>query len=102
MLDKNLTNSGFICVNCERVVSSATKTARNHCPFCLWSLHVDAKIPGDRDSDCRGKMKPVALFQKRDNWIVIHRCENCDKEIQNKCAEDDNFEALLNLTVLQK
>lgn len=102
MLDKNSTNSGFICENCHREVSPAKKTARNHCPFCLWSLHVDDEIPGDRASDCRGKMKPVAIFQKRDEWIVIHRCEKCGKEIQNKCANDDNFETLLNLNSLQK
>ncbi|MEK7129489.1 MAG: RNHCP domain-containing protein, partial [Patescibacteria group bacterium] len=24
----------------------------NHCPSCLWSKHVDDKIPGDRASDC--------------------------------------------------
>lgn len=102
MRDKNSTNSGFTCANCGRVVAPAAKTARNHCPFCLWSLHVDSVVPGDRVADCRGKMEPVALFQKRDEWTVIHRCEKCGKELPNKCASDDSFEALLNLTALQQ
>ena len=97
MLDKNSTNSGFTCANCGREVSPADKTARNHCPFCLWSLHVDSETPGDRDSKCRGKMEPVAIFQKHGEWIVIHHCEKCEKEIRNKCAEDDNFEVLLGI-----
>jgi len=97
MRDKNSTNFGFRCENCNREVSPAEKTARNHCPFCLWSLHVDSETPGDRDSSCGGKMAPVALFEKRDGWIVIHRCEKCGKEIQNKCTEDDNFEIMLNV-----
>ena len=102
MLSKNSTNSGFVCENCGRSVGPANKTARNHCPYCLWSLHVDTEVPGDRASDCRGKMEPVALFQNRDGWIVIHRCEKCGKEMRNKCAEDDNFEVLLNLSSTQQ
>lgn len=102
MRDKNSTNFGFVCVHCGREVTPAEKTARNHCPFCLWSLHVDDAVPGDRASICRGQMEPVAIFQKRDEWIVIHRCEKCDKEIPNKCASDDSFEALLNLTALEQ
>ena len=30
-------------------------TSRNHCPFCLWSLHVDEN-PGDRACECGGEM----------------------------------------------
>ncbi|MCF7846271.1 MAG: RNHCP domain-containing protein [Candidatus Peribacteraceae bacterium] len=102
MRDKNSTNSGFTCVHCGREVPPAATTARNHCPFCLWSLHVDESVPGDRQSSCHGQMEPAAIFQKRTGWVVIHRCEKCGKEISNKCAADDNFETLLNLTTLQK
>ncbi|MFH0776138.1 MAG: RNHCP domain-containing protein [Patescibacteria group bacterium] len=102
MRDKNSTNSGFVCLHCGRTVQPAPKTARNHCPYCLWSLHIDAETPGDRASKCLGQMEPVALFQKRDGWVVIHRCEKCGKEIQNKCAEDDSFETLLDLTSYPK
>jgi DNA-directed RNA polymerase subunit RPC12/RpoP len=95
MLPKNSTNSGFTCAHCGRTVLPAKKTARNHCPFCLWSLHVDSEIPGDRRSQCGGKMEPAAIFQKHGEWIVIHHCEKCGKEMRNKCAEDDSFEVLL-------
>jgi DNA-directed RNA polymerase subunit RPC12/RpoP len=101
MRDKNSTNSGFRCTHCGAEVSLAQKTARNHCNHCLWSLHVDEEIPGDRLSECGGEMQPAAIFQKRDEWIVLHKCEKCGKEIQNKCAEDDSFEALLNINSLQ-
>ena len=97
MRDKNSTNTGFTCVHCGQEVSPADKTARNHCPYCLWSLHVDERVPGDRQSDCRGEMEPAAIFQKQDEWIVIHRCEQCGKEMQNKCASDDNFEVMLGI-----
>ncbi|MFH1546363.1 MAG: RNHCP domain-containing protein [Patescibacteria group bacterium] len=98
MKDKNSTNSSFRCANCDRSVSPAEKTARNHCPFCLWSLHVDSEVPGDRNSNCGGKMEPAAIFQKHGKWVVVHRCEICGKEIQNKCARDDNFETLLSIS----
>jgi len=34
---------------------------RNHCPYCLWSVHLD-KTPGDRASLCRGGMEPIAIW----------------------------------------
>lgn len=34
-------NESFICVNCKKYVPEAQKTCRNHCPFCLTSMHVD-------------------------------------------------------------
>jgi hypothetical protein len=97
MRDKNSTNSAFQCAHCGKEVSVAKKTARNHCNHCLWSLHIDAKVPGDRLSKCRGLMPPVAIFQKQDNWIIIHNCEKCGKEINNKCCADDNFEIMLGI-----
>ena len=52
-------NNGFMCRYCNREVQRLTNGSyRNHCPFCLYSLHVD-RMPGDRNSDCFGLMKPV-------------------------------------------
>ena len=34
-------DSGFTCAHCGREVEALGYTSRNHCPFCLWSLHVD-------------------------------------------------------------
>ena len=53
-------NESFICINCKKVISQASKTCRNHCPYCFVSLHVDGDIPGDRATACHGKMYPTA------------------------------------------
>ena len=50
-------NETFTCKNCGRLVvpEGAGSNHRNHCPNCLYSLHVDIE-PGDRESDCGGHM----------------------------------------------
>ena len=48
----------FICENCGSEVDKLNYTARDHCPSCLYSKHVDI-MPGDRDNLCMGLMKPV-------------------------------------------
>lgn len=46
-------NESFACQNCGMGVTiHPTGSARNHCPACLYSLHVDDVIPGDRLSAC--------------------------------------------------
>ena len=54
-------NETFTCRNCGRMVvpEGAGSNHRNHCPNCLYSLHVDIE-PGDRESDCGGHMKPIS------------------------------------------
>lgn len=67
---------------------------RNHCPYCLWSLHVDLR-PGDRMSLCRGAMQPVAIWVKDNGeWSLLHRCTNCGMIKANRIAADDNEELL--------
>ncbi len=102
MLPKNEGNQGFTCGHCEAEVAPAAGTARNHCPQCLWSRHVDDKAPGDRVSTCGGLMEPAAVYQKHGEWVVVHRCADCDKEQPNKCAEDDNCEGIIDLTQLPR
>jgi hypothetical protein len=97
LLSKNATNHGFICRYCNRDIPPAPKTARNHCPHCFYSLHVDAMIPGDRLETCGGLMKPAAIFQKNGKWVVIHLCEKCGIERRNRLAPDDNFETAIKL-----
>ena len=36
----------FICENCGKKVGKLGYSCRNHCPYCLYSKHVD-KNPGD-------------------------------------------------------
>lgn len=100
MLAKNETNHGFTCVACGMSVTPAPKTARNHCPRCLTSLHVDEHTPGDRMSACGGVMRAVDVRQKkRDEWSIVHECERCHKKLPNRTAPDDDFEAVLRLSV---
>jgi hypothetical protein len=61
---------------------------RNHCPSCLWSLHVD-ESPGDRSSECRGPMRPVALRDhSAKGFQLVHRCERCGTTSVNRVAVD--------------
>ncbi|MEU4268776.1 RNHCP domain-containing protein [Streptomyces sp. NPDC026092] len=92
----------FRCTSCRLDVSlDAPGTAhRNHCPNCLASLHVDRKIPGDRDADCRGRMEALGMSVRPDGeWMIIHQCVSCDELSANRIAGDDNPLALLRLAL---
>jgi hypothetical protein len=59
-------NESFVCQNCGTEVDlHPTGSARNHCPMCLCSLHVDDVSPGDRLSECHGLMKPIGIDHKK-------------------------------------
>ena len=87
-------NESFVCRVCKKEVPKSTKSYRNHCPFCLSSLHVDI-FPGDRLEKCHGVMIAKALEQKNGKWIIVHECQTCGKKQKNKAAEDDSQEALI-------
>jgi len=86
-------NETFKCEHCGANVDlHPTGSARNHCPVCLYSLHVDNVIPGDRLSDCHGLMVPVGIDYRKNKWDMIrHRCTKCHKEMLNIVAPDDDF-----------
>lgn len=92
----------FICFNCKRQVSlqaPGTKN-RNHCPFCLHSLHVDDKV-GDRKSSCEGDMAPIGKVFKLDGEeVIVHQCAKCGFQRKNRIAGDDSLELVENLPVL--
>lgn len=99
-LFRNL-NEGFICEYCGGKVSPLKYGGhnRNHCPFCLYSKHVDNVVPGDRSSSCRGLMKPVATQTKRTGeYSLIHRCLTCGKISINRVAGDDNWDLICELS----
>jgi hypothetical protein len=87
----------FVCNNCSEKVEGSGYT--NHCPNCLYSRHVDERIPGDRVSKCCGLMKPVGVDKKGDEFIIIHGCVKCGKRMKNKAAEEDNFEKIMEASV---
>lgn len=74
---------------------------RNHCPFCLWSLHVaETRKQHDRTSDCKGGMEPIAISVQRDGeWSIVHRCERCQNIKTNRIAGDDDSLLLLSLAL---
>ncbi len=83
----------FRCRHCRTMVGPVISggSHRNHCPICLYSLHVDGKTPGDRRSECRSLMEPVGLFSRPSGeQVIIHRCLGCGFERFNRVAADDN------------
>lgn len=96
-------DSGFICANCGREVLPMGSSSRNHCPFCLCSLHVDVN-PGDRANECGGLMRPIRSEpDARRGFIIIHKCEKCGEIRRNRAALDakaqpDNRSLLVRLT----
>ena len=89
-------NETFVCIWCGKQVPLATKTCRNHCPYCFTSLHVDWDVPGDRSTDCHGVMQPVEfIFKMSGGSKILFRCAMCGKEHWNKVAEDDQLENLV-------
>ncbi len=90
-------NEGFTCIKCEKNVPEAPKTCRNHCTECLYSMHVDETVPGDRKSECGGLMKPIALEIVPRKYIITHECESCGIIKKNKAAIDDNSDSLTKL-----
>ena len=99
-------DSGFICANCGREVLPLGYTSRNHCPFCLHSLHVDIN-PGDRANSCGGILVPIkAEPDPRRGYIIIHRCRKCAETVRNKSAHEakvqpDNIGLIIKLTTAE-
>ncbi len=80
----------FICKNCGRKVEKLGYTSRDHCNFCLYSLHVDI-MPGDRLNKCRGILKPVNVIETaKKGKVIIYKCQKCGLEVRNIVANDDN------------
>ncbi len=96
-------NTGFECEHCGRQIVPATNGSyRNHCPFCLRSKHVD-RLPGDRQSECRGLMAPEGLRRKSGKgWQIVFRCLRCGTVRVNKISENteqpDDMRTLVKLS----
>jgi ribosome biogenesis GTPase len=90
----------WTCTHCRRTVGQAAPGTenRNHCPYCLWSVHVDNR-PGDRKAFCKGDMEPITVWVRDGEWVIIHRCTTCGSLHGNRIAGDDNEALLLSLAV---
>ena len=90
-------DENFICENCGNEVNKLNYTARDHCPFCLYSKHLDI-MPGDRQSDCHGLLKPVGIEKFKDTFKILYRCNKCGFEHKNIVANDDNMDLIINFS----
>lgn len=99
----------FKCAHCRVIVPSAHLVSgvnnRNHCPYCLWSCHLDLYAAGDRLSACKAPMKPIGLTLKtgrnkyqreaRGELMLVHQCTECKVLSINRIAADDDSETVL-------
>ena len=91
----------FHCAHCGKEIhpEGAGSQHRNHCPHCLYSLHVDEE-PGDRKATCHGQMEPIGVISKGDgDWSILHLCKSCGKISLNRALADDNPLLLMQLAV---
>ena len=93
MIDEN-----FICENCGNEVAKLNYTARDHCPHCLYSKHVDI-FPGDRQNKCLGMMKPIGIEKYKNTYKIIYKCSKCHQIHKNIMANDDNYDLIIKLSV---
>ena len=101
----------FDCGHCRLRVSAEPLRSgvqhRNHCPYCLWSKHVDLRAAGDRLCACKGPMRPVGLARKQRHkkyapdtepsgeLLLVHQCAACGAFSLNRIAADDSPGRLL-------
>jgi transcription elongation factor Elf1 len=94
-------DESFTCKHCGRLVVpvGAGSDHRNHCPYCLTSLHLDIE-PGDREADCGGLMEPITVWVRRSSeWAIVHRCKRCGTLSSNRIAADDNPVLLMSIAM---
>jgi predicted RNA-binding Zn-ribbon protein involved in translation (DUF1610 family) len=78
----------FTCVACGREVPPGSRLGRDHCPWCLRSLHVDV-VPGDRASSCGGILDPVGVeVGGRPGMVIQYRCRKCGYVHRNRAMLD--------------
>ena len=96
-------NEGFNCLHCGHRVPPATSTCRDHCPLCLWSIHVDNN-PGDRNAGCGAPLQPISYSSNKKKGFMIHyRCSKCgickvNRFLDFDEQEADSMDALLKLS----
>ena len=93
-------DEAFTCQNCKSKVNPLNYTARDHCPNCLYSIHIDNN-PGDRSCDCKGLLKPIGIDHFKDTYKIIYCCVKCGMIKRNIMARDDNMDEIIRLSVVE-
>lgn len=94
----NMVNEDFICEKCGEDVKRSSYTARDHCPKCLYSKHVDIN-PGDRMNTCCGLLKPIGIEKFKDTYKILYRCEKCGDLHKNIIEKDDDMNTIIELSI---
>lgn len=87
----------FICEKCGKEVQKLNYTARDHCPYCLYSKHVDI-MPGDRKNSCCGLLEPIQIEKFKDTFKIIYCCQKCHQFHKNIMAKDDDMNLIIELS----
>lgn len=93
----NKNDEEFICENCNIKVSKLGYTSRDHCPYCLYSKHVDIN-PGDRLNSCNGLLVPIGIEKYRDTYKIIYKCNKCNNIHKNIIAKDDSIDKIIEIS----
>lgn len=91
-------DESFICEFCGKQVEKANYTARDHCPYCLVSKHVDI-LPGDRQNKCQGLLMPIGIEKFKDNFKIIYKCSKCGELHKNIVLKDDSMDKIIELSI---
>ena len=87
----------FICEHCGKEVPKLEYSARDHCPYCLYSKHVDIN-PGDRANPCKGLLKPIDIEKFKDTYKIIYVCDSCGENHKNIMATDDDMNEIIRIS----
>lgn len=87
----------FTCENCGKKVKKLNYSARDHCPFCLYSKHVDIN-PGDRKNTCKGILKPIDIEKYKNTYKIIYKCQKCGMIHKNIMAKDDDMSRIIEVS----
>ena len=93
----NELDEGFICEHCGKEVSPLGYTSRDHCPYCLYSKHVDIN-PGDRENTCCGLLKPIEIEKFKDTYKIVYKCTKCNQIHKNIMAKDDDMNEIIKIS----
>ena len=93
----NMIDEEFTCINCGKKVNKLGYTARDHCNYCLYSLHVDIN-PGDRKNNCLGLLTPIDIEKFKNTYKIIYKCDKCGQIHKNIMAEDDDMDKIIEIS----
>lgn len=93
----NMIDESFTCENCGKTIEPLVYSARDHCPYCLFSKHVDI-LPGDRANECHGLLEPIKIEKFKNTYKIIYKCKKCHQTHKNIMANDDDMNIIIELS----